>query len=180
MLCSCSKESTGSSIHIPEVLYCLLVACYFATRAGQQHSGVSCSSLRSVLQSVGAAAGEPRHFVLLTNFPSQGRLFMYRHCETNMLLFFPGESLDCRATPHWLFHKRRLLGSVASLQQGHLYPFVAFVVISSQNRHWHSNLFVPLYNKLQLCLATFSGSVFLIFGKFPLSTNGEYFHCSLH
>lgn len=97
MLCSCSKESTGSSIHIPEVLYCLLVACYFATRAGQQHSGVSCSSLRSVLQSVGAAAGEPRHFVLLTNFPSQGRLFMYRHCETNMLLFFPGESLDCRA-----------------------------------------------------------------------------------
>ncbi len=94
--------------------------------------------------------------LLLTNFPRQGRVFMHRHCETNMLLFFSGESQDCRATPHWLFHKGRLLGSRAFLQKRHLYPLAA---ISSPNRNWHRQC-VLLCNRLQLCLATFSGSVF--------------------
>lgn len=55
----------------------------------------------------------------------------------------------------------------------HLRPSVATIEIDT------GNVCVPLGNRLQLCLATFSGSLILVLGKFPLSTSGEYLHCSL-
>lgn len=142
---SCSRESTGPSLHI-------CIACLYLTILHP-----CCSSLHSGLPSVWAREGEPSHFVenplLLTHFP-QPRQCSRTDTEKQTCSYSSQENLRAAERhPTGNLTKEKLLGSRArslafsfflflslsffhsfflSLQHRHLYPFVA---ISSQRRN---------------------------------------------
>lgn len=133
MFCSCSWETTGPSLTVA----CICYFCFAPLLSSNKHLvwGKAALLPHSALPSIRAGAGEISHFVgtlLLTNVSSQGRVVMHRHSETNMLVFFPGESPDCRATPHWLVSQRETTGSKMFFLLQHSYLSL-FAAISCQN-----------------------------------------------